>query len=356
MSKRNETVGLPIGPATSSVSVEIILSAIDKILREKYKFVRYVDDYSVVCKTHDEAQRFLRDLEVELSKYKLMLNLAKTHINKLPEPSQEKWVCTLLGALPRVDLADANGVTKKDALEFLSLAIHLNNETPDGSVLKFSIAILLPLVRNLSSEVVFDWVLNKSWYFPILLPYLEKISNDKLLADEYREEVAKRLKSIVVENAINRRSDGMCWALYYLILLNQNIDDDIINEVLKSKDCTAISLLTKFDDAINKVAAYASEIINFNDFEKDRNWLLLYQLFIMDRINNPYAEDWFQVMKDLEVDFLADPNKTSKAENYCDLYSNPFVDQDKKPKFNDWLSGSATFHSIPLVKWGSDIS
>ena len=42
--KRNETQGIPIGPATSTISVEIILGKIDNTLKEQgFEFHRYVD-------------------------------------------------------------------------------------------------------------------------------------------------------------------------------------------------------------------------------------------------------------------------------------------------------------------------
>ncbi|WP_176718950.1 RNA-directed DNA polymerase, partial [Methylophaga muralis] len=46
--KRNETQGIAIGPGTSSVIAEIVLSAVDKELDEEgFEFKRYIDDY--VC-------------------------------------------------------------------------------------------------------------------------------------------------------------------------------------------------------------------------------------------------------------------------------------------------------------------
>ena len=44
--KRNETQGVPIGPATSNVISELILSPVDKALRNRgYRFIRAIDDY-----------------------------------------------------------------------------------------------------------------------------------------------------------------------------------------------------------------------------------------------------------------------------------------------------------------------
>ncbi|ENJ8129344.1 RNA-directed DNA polymerase, partial [Escherichia coli] len=51
--RRGETHGVPVGPATSSIVCEIILSSIDNILEDKgFLFRRYIDDYTCYCKTH----------------------------------------------------------------------------------------------------------------------------------------------------------------------------------------------------------------------------------------------------------------------------------------------------------------
>ncbi|WP_348983656.1 RNA-directed DNA polymerase [Idiomarina aminovorans] len=101
--KRNETQGIPIGPGTSSIIVELILSEIDSKLREKnYLFERYVDDYTCYCESDIEAESFIIDLERYLSEFKLSLNLSKTNIKALPLPNDDEWVLELLR---RVDLS-----------------------------------------------------------------------------------------------------------------------------------------------------------------------------------------------------------------------------------------------------------
>jgi hypothetical protein len=76
--KRNETNGVAIGPATSNIVSEIILSTIDKVLdTEGYKFVRFIDDYTAYTRTYEDAETFLRRLSEELSKFKLNVNARK---------------------------------------------------------------------------------------------------------------------------------------------------------------------------------------------------------------------------------------------------------------------------------------
>ena len=61
--KRNETQGIAIGPATSSIISEILLDSIDKALCDAgFDFIRYVDDYTCYCETEEKAQEFIRTL------------------------------------------------------------------------------------------------------------------------------------------------------------------------------------------------------------------------------------------------------------------------------------------------------
>ena len=82
--KNNETNGIVVGPFTSRIFSEIILSAIDKILRERFVFRRYVDDYKFFFRSESDASESVKILERILSEYNLNLNLAKTEIKQFP--------------------------------------------------------------------------------------------------------------------------------------------------------------------------------------------------------------------------------------------------------------------------------
>lgn len=82
--KNNETNGIVVGPFTSRIFSEIILSAIDKILRERFVFRRYVDDYKFFFRSESDASESVKIIERILSEYNLNLNLAKTEIKQFP--------------------------------------------------------------------------------------------------------------------------------------------------------------------------------------------------------------------------------------------------------------------------------
>lgn len=327
--KRNETSGLPVGPCSSSIAVEIILAAVDKELAERFCFVRYIDDYTAYCETHIQAQEFIRALSVALSRYRLTLNLNKTKITELPEPLIDSWVTKLNNAIPwKTDSNGALTLLTHEAISFLDYAVHLNRAEPDGSVLKLAASLICYRVQGDTAATVFQYILNLSWHYPILLPLLEKID---VASDYYvQDAVVKKLNKIIEINALHRRSDGMCWALYYLKQLNSQPSLESIDAVIQTADATAITLLSGFKTGLEASVAYATEVIkNSTLYELDQSWILLYQLFYRGLIGNPYEDDLtFDILKKYDVQFLHPPQKPSKAEDYCFYLSNPFRDKE----------------------------
>lgn len=341
--KRNETSGLPIGPCTSSIAVEIILAAVDKELAGKFRFMRYIDDYTAYCDTHLEAQEFIRALNIELAKYRLALNLNKTKITELPDPSIDSWVTKLNNVTPwRTDSNGAVTLSTQEAINFLDYAVQLNKAEPDGSVLKLAVGLICHRAQNDTAGTVFQYVLNLAWHYPILLPMLEKID---ATSDYYDKDlVALKLNKILEINATHRRTDGMCWAMYYLKNLKSQPSPDNVNLVIQSSDASAIALLSTFESGLDAAVAYANTLIEGSTlYELDQNWILLYQLFFHERIGNPYQDDpTFDILKKHDVQFLNPPENDTEAENYCFYFSSPFREKGESPvSFQEYLEGKS---------------
>lgn len=317
-SKRGETQGVPIGPATSSFVVEMILQKVDEKLTEAgYSFERYVDDYLCFCETSEKAQEFILILGQVLAKYKLTLNLKKTNVVELPYPSEDDWILELLGAMPN-RFAKPEGQEHKfvatEAITFINRAIVVNKVSPDGSVLKYAIQLI---VNNLDETAVIDvlsLVINLSWHYPILIPYIsqliEKADVDSSLFDE-------QLYKIIIENAKKKRSDGMAWPLHILKNNNLKPPEHVAQSVMESGDCVAITILASILENNEAIVEFANGIIASDLYTKDNYWLLLYQLYFSGELNeNPYDDEVFNILKTYHVNFL--PEKTiTEAEREC---------------------------------------
>jgi len=142
--KRNETNGVPIGPATSNIVSELILARIDiELNKDGFEFIRLIDDYTAYFDTYEKAEEFIRRLSEELSKYKLLLNIKKTFIEQLPSPSSPEWIVDLTTRIP-----DKENISPTNVIRFLDYALTKQSIIPDGSVLKYAVKSIIYDVKD----------------------------------------------------------------------------------------------------------------------------------------------------------------------------------------------------------------
>jgi hypothetical protein len=132
---RCETNGIPIGPATSNIIAEIILSKIDESLQDKYdRHIRYVDDYTSFHETKESAENFIIALENHLAEYKLIISINKTEILEQPTSLSPDWLSDLSLRMPK-----GKNIHQSEALRFLDFANEIRSHYPDGSVIKYAV-------------------------------------------------------------------------------------------------------------------------------------------------------------------------------------------------------------------------
>lgn len=335
MTKRNETQGIPIGSATSSIVSELILGKIDETLRIKgYEFHRYIDDYTCYCFTSEEAQSFIQDLSQSLAIYKLTLNLKKTSVIELPAPIEDDWVLELKSALPsRLSNGseDELKISIEEAHAFLNRAIGINNGTPDGSVLKYATTLIIDYLGDSASIDLLESLINLSWYYPVLLPLFDKLLDKSGINAGVFE---KQLNEIIKENAEKLRSDGMAWPLHTMLNHNVLLKSENARKIIDSGDCVAITLLLEMYDFNDAIVEFANKILESGDFyEKDNHWLLLYQLYLKDLIDEPYGDKVFECLKKYNINFIPRNTKT-KAETKCEMIQSDIEEGALKAVFS----------------------
>jgi hypothetical protein len=92
--QERQTIGIPVGPDTSRVTAEIILSRVDKrfeTLSKKLVYLRHVDDYWIGGQTVEECERHLQNLRLALHESELALNEFKTRIVHSNVVFGESW-------------------------------------------------------------------------------------------------------------------------------------------------------------------------------------------------------------------------------------------------------------------------
>lgn len=306
--RRSETQGVAIGPATSNILGEIILGKVDEALAKSLdgEFSRYIDDYSYYSDSEEDAKNFLHSLECELAKFKLHLNAKKTTIEKLPQPTVGHWVIEL-GQSMTFD--KEKEVPLFDVYRYLDFAQVLSAKYPEGSVLKFAVSTVIKMpVRWDSAGNLLQYLLSLSFHHTNLLPLLE-MPIEKNHGDFFAySRAGADLISILEENVSLKRSDGICWALYFLGRLEHHVPENLAKKIVGTGDCMSIlSLYWAAEEHRQLVVDYANSIDKAHLYELDRHWMLLYQMFFDSLIDNPYAADLtFQTLRDEGVSFLLD--------------------------------------------------
>ena len=319
LTKRNETNGIPIGPATSNIIAEIILAKVDEVLASRFTYLRYIDDYTAYCETQEEAQEFILRLIEELSKYKLMINNAKTDIKPLPQMSASDWVVALKSTLPQ-----RSNLSIHNAVNYLDFVVGLAKESPDGSVLKYGVKSLIGVLLGSTSvghsvvKSVLEYTLNLSFHHAVLIPLLERLF-DRIYLLEYGFHHGDAIQKLLWQHTRLRHSDAISWLLYFAIKYNVPIEDRCSSRIVESEDCIPMLLLhlsagsshqQKVIDFVNAITQPPVDV-----YKLDQYWILLYQLFHDNLIGDPYSQinslrgvlTSFEIMKQASVDFVTPP-------------------------------------------------
>lgn len=307
---RDETQGIPIGPGTSNVIAEIVLSGVDQRLAPEFKFVRgggvngmarFIDDYSFYCDSYDEGERFIRRLEEELNGLRLRLNSRKTAILSPVTPFGDLWASELSLRLPVGTPLDSYRCTN-----YLEFATSLAAKFPEGSVLKYAAnALVTGKLTTPAKEATLDYLLVLAIANPVLLPLLESLFDSTMVGGMVR--FPTRILAILRDGAARHRSDAMAWTLYYAKKYNLTIPDEVADAVLKTGDCMAILTLFLTGQHLAKIVAWTKTLKKSDSYALDRYWILLYQLHVDGHIPSDFCSvpSAFDAMKAANVTFVA---------------------------------------------------
>lgn len=304
----NQTIGIPIGPDTSIVLSEIIGSAIDMMLKEKYQVngYRFVDDYHIFCKTHEEAEHILKYLQSCFAKFELDMNDAKTDIVRFPQPFESKWTIELSSfAFSRN--------AKKQRLQigqFFSLLYQSCHDHPEESVVKYGIKVLHRCSLQKANWSYIESLLLKTVIaFPQTLPELFSYF------ESHRSYVDKAILRRALMEILRNHSDKghsfeVSWVLWIAKFFQIRIPAKDIVPIIQSQD--VIPTIVAFDLYRSKLVSGKLDVRSIGPLLTeesllDDHWLLTYELlkkgWIRKKDNPLKASKYFKILQDLKVDF-----------------------------------------------------
>lgn len=297
-----ETHGLLIGPHASNLISEIILTCVDKKLYDKgWRYLRNIDDYNCYVDSHENAEKFLTDLNEALREYDLPINYKKTLIQELPKAATNHWIRGLAAAIP----TDENILIDfKMARSYLDTAISLmESNDNDASILKYAIKVIAK--RKLSNNAK-QYCLKTIEHYAVLYPYLIILMDDFVFTP-FEAEILdiQNFADIIFKDAIKTDNyELMYYSLFYAIKYNFNIMNFNIGYIINCSSCI-LKLLgwmyckqKKDKESAKKIKEY---VLSIKDTDFEQNWILCYEVLNQTELKN----DW-KVLKKAKISFIKD--------------------------------------------------
>ncbi len=297
-----ETHGILIGPHSSNLLSEIILTSIDfELSRKGWKYIRNIDDYTCYVTDVEEGQKFLIDLSEQLRKYKLVLNHKKTTITPLPIASTDRWVRKLNTYLK---LTEKTVMDYKDVQAYLDLAIELMHSNNDNSaIINYTIKVLAN--KKLSTNAT-DYYIKTIFHLTIIYPYLVPLLEEHVFKafNVEKESIMEFSKKIYDEGIKNNYYELTSYSIYYSLIFEFEIQDIDFDIIMKSNHCILLLLgflyceKNKLNSEVKVFKRLARELIKDKD-DFEQNWLFVYEVLPKSSLKS----DW-KLLKDNNVSFI----------------------------------------------------
>lgn len=303
---KGETHGILIGSHAFNIISEIILIAVDEKLKDKYKYIRNIDDYECFVEDYQTAEKFLIDLEAELRVYGLTLNHKKTEITELPITYEADWIRELRY------FEEGDYFDYKETVHFLDFAIALMKKNDGNSaVLNYAIQVLSDKKKSVSAT---DYFLDTVHHLALLYPYLISLMDENVflsITDEkLKFKYIESFSSDIYEIGLRKNYyEALSYALLFSIKYDFKVSDKVFEDIENSRDAILYLLGYIHDKKFNshstiiKKYKKLAEDLNQNSF--DEYWLFIYEVFTKGKFKNG---DW-KNMKEQDVSFLRDAFK-----------------------------------------------
>jgi hypothetical protein len=320
--------GLPVGPQFARPIAELILNDVDKVLYENdVKFIRYVDDYRIFCKSESDAynQLFflsqnlydLTNLKLNESKTKILpIDIFKQkYINTEKEREKKTVFQSFKDLLEELEInpdsyeeIDISSLDEEDLIKLHSLNLEniLNEELEKGSI-DFSLMnfLLINLARIDNTDIA-EIILSEKYIrrlFPILkfiIDYLERIRSfdvpQKML-------IGKKILDLLEGSFVGTLEFNKMWMLSLFIKGDEWDNQETFSELIKTfKDNGSIrKLYLALGRSKNITYFRRNKTINLNGLDP---WVK--RAFIASISCLPDAErtPWYKARRLTSRDFL----------------------------------------------------
>lgn len=237
-----QTNGIPIGPDTSLLIVEILLTRVDQQLSlRRLKGLRYIDDFELVFDSEAEALKALSTLEEALLEFELHLNPAKTYVVHLPQRLEDSWVAEL----KNMELLPGSYQFKGQLIHFFDRAFELARSFPTENVLKYAAGRMSRIrIWKYRHEMAEDLLIQCARVEAGALPaVLASILRNPNRVSRRTRLLKEMLHSVILEHAPQRHSSEVAWSIWACVALKLQLPSRVVKPVLRMEDSVCALLL-----------------------------------------------------------------------------------------------------------------
>jgi hypothetical protein len=240
-----QTKGIPIGPDTSYLVAEILLTKLDRLIVREVgeRYLRYIDDFEFSFPTFNEAEKGLARFQEILSGFELMANEAKTEIFELPAKLDNSW--------PREIRAMALAESAKPAAQRTSLidlfnrSMELRDENLDQGVILYAVRKTAGVIVSGDNwpayqRLLFQWAQAEPSVLPVILDILSTYKGASYTIDT--DGLAELLFVMVQLHSPRGHTSEIAWAIWGHILFNVSLDS-AASATVRRIDNSVIALL-----------------------------------------------------------------------------------------------------------------
>ncbi len=297
----DQTIGIPIGPDTSMVIAEMILSSCDSELNNLKitNAFRWVDDYEFGCHTISEAERVRDQLHEIVSSYELTLNPDKTKILDLPLPLESSCISFIRTA----ELAGETDPKRQryTLIHLFDVVFTELKKDKDVSILKYLLGRLGNLIVAKDNWTLFENILLQcvatdpstlQAAFNQLLWYKDNGYNVNY------DQLQDVMYSIIKTHAPINHGSEVAWAIWILIVFKRNLGEPEAKAAGNMSDSiVSILLLDAFSKGLLPVGfvfPYFQAAMTTDELYGER-WLLSYEANVNNWLPSNGVPDHVQV-------------------------------------------------------------
>ena len=327
-----QTRGLPIGPDTSRVLSEILLTSVDLELEKQLgalRGFRSVDDYELTFRHRSDAETALGVLQSVLSNYELQLNEGKTRILELPLPLEETWPLQL----KNLQFSSVHSFQIRDLISYFSLAFELASKHPTDSVLRYAIArVSSETFHSTTWPTYQDLLIQAALTEPGSLRYV--LSELRKYQQEgypiAKDQLQETLDQLILRHQPLGHGSEVAWAVWVAITLEISLMKSSVDRLVEIND-PLIPLLALHAESKNLTPSGLekskwSSLMTTEDLW-GQNWLLCYEANVKGWLPSVQTKD--HVNADVCFSFLK-----SKGVSFYDEQASSTKNPKWKPRFS----------------------